>query len=150
MQVDPSIVSALSALLGSAVGGSATIAAAWLTQKTQSERERIRIDIRRREQLYAEFVAECSKLVIDSLDHTLDDPATLQEVYALQNRVRLIGSDPVNRAGDETVRRIVTQYLKPNLTSDEVQQVALSHRDDPLRPFADACREELKAMWRAS
>jgi hypothetical protein len=48
------------------------------------------------------------------------------------------------------VRRIVTQYLKPNLTSDEVQQVALSHRDDPLRPFADACREELKAMWRAS
>jgi hypothetical protein len=80
----------------------------------------------------------------------VDDPATLQAVYALQNRVRLIGTDPVDRAAGETVRRIVTQYLKPNLTSDEVQQVALLHRDDPLRPFADACREELKAMWRAS
>ncbi len=150
MQVDPSIVSALAALLGSVVGGSATISAAWLTQKTQSERERIRVDARRREQLYAEFVSECSKLIIDSLDHTLDDPAKLQEVYALQNRVRLIGTDPVDRAADETVRRIVTQYLKPNLTSDEVQQLALSPRDDPLRPFAEACREELKAMWRAS
>ena len=114
------------------------------------QRDRIRIDIRRREELYAEFVSECSKLVIDSLNHTLDDQAKLQEVYALQNRVRLIGTDPVDRAADETVRRIVTQYLKPNLTSDEVQQVALSHGDDPLRPFADACREELKAMWRAS
>jgi hypothetical protein len=150
MQLDPSIVSALSALLGSVVGGSATISAAWLTQKTQSERERIGVDARRREQLYAEFVSECSKLIIDSLDHTLDDPAKLQEVYALQNRVRLIGTDPVDRAADETVRRIVTQYLKPNLTSDEVQQVALSHQHDPLRPFAEACREELKAMWRAS
>ncbi len=150
MQVDPSIVSALAALLGSVVGGSATISAAWLTQKTQSERERIRVDARRREQLYAEFVSECSKLIIDSLDHTLDDPAKLQEVYSLQNRVRLIGTDPVDRAADETVRRIVTQYLKPNLTSDEVQQLALSPRDDPLRPFAEACREELKAMWRAS
>ncbi len=150
MQVDPSIVSALAALLGSVVGGSATISAAWLTQKTQSERERIRVDARRREQLYAEFVSECSKLIIDSLDHTLDDPAKLQEVYSLQNRVRLIGTDPVDRAADETVRRIVTQYLKPNLTSDELQQLALSPRDDPLRPFAEACREELKAMWRAS
>jgi len=150
MQVDPSIVSALAALLGSVVGGSATISAAWLTQKTQSERERIRVDARRREQIYAEFVSECSKLIIDSLDHTLDDPAKLQEVYSLQNRVRLIGTDPVDRAADETVRRIVTQYLKPNLTSDELQQLALSPRDDPLRPFAEACREELKAMWRAS
>ena len=150
MQLDSSIVSALSAPFGSVVGGSATIATAWLTQKTQGERDRIRIDIRRREELYGEFVSECSKFVIDSLDHTLDEPAKLQEVYALQNRVRLIGTDPVDRAADETLRRIVTQYLKPNLTSDEVQQVALSHRDDPLRPFADACREELKAMWRAS
>jgi ATP/maltotriose-dependent transcriptional regulator MalT len=36
MQLDPSIVSALPALLGSVVGGSATIATAWLTKKTQS------------------------------------------------------------------------------------------------------------------
>jgi hypothetical protein len=43
MQLDSSIVSARSAPLGSVVDGSATIATAWLTQKTQSERDRIRI-----------------------------------------------------------------------------------------------------------
>jgi hypothetical protein len=63
MQLNSSIVSARSALLGSVVGGSETIAAAWLTRKKQSERDRIRIDIRPREQLYAEFVSKCSKLV---------------------------------------------------------------------------------------
>jgi hypothetical protein len=53
MQLDSSIVSALSGLFGSVVGGSATIAAAWPTQKTQSERDRIRIDIRPRDDEYA-------------------------------------------------------------------------------------------------
>ena len=149
MQLEPTIVSALSALLGSVVGASATIATAWFTQKTQSEQERIRTEIKSREELYAEFVAECSKLVIDSLDHSLDEPAKLLQVYALHNRIRLIASDAVDRAADETVRRIVEQYLKPSLTKDEVRRLALSHPDDPLRPFADACREELKAMRRA-
>lgn len=148
MQLEPTIVSALSALLGSVVGGSATIATAWFTQKTQNEQERIRGEIKSREELYAAFVAECSRAVIDSLDHSLDEPAKLLELYALQNRIRLIGSDAVCRAADETVRRIVEQYLKPSLTKDEVRRLALSHPDDPLRPFADACRDELAAMRR--
>ena len=150
MQLDSTIVSALSALLGSVVGGSATIATAWFTQKTQNEQERKRSEIKMREELYAQFVVECSKLVIDSLDHSLDSPEKLVAVYALQNRVRLIGSDPVDRAADETVKRIVELYLKPNLTKDEVRRIALSHPDDPLRPFADACRDELMAMRRRS
>ena len=37
--MDSSIVTALSAILGSLVGGSASIATAWITQKTQSRRE---------------------------------------------------------------------------------------------------------------
>ena len=71
--MDPSIVSALSAVLGSLVGGSATIATAWVTQKTQSRRELAAAEIRKRELLYTEFIDECSKLAIDALDHTLDD-----------------------------------------------------------------------------
>ena len=71
-------------------------------------------------------------------------------VYALRNRIRLIGSDRVDRAAEETLRNIVTQYLKPNLTRDEVHRMTLSHGNDPLRPFADACRDELKAMRRAT
>lgn len=110
----------------------------------------MRTEIASREELYAEFIAECSKLIIDSLDHSLDDTAKLMHVYALQNRIRLIGSDRVDHAAEETVRNIVTQYLKPNLTREEFHQMAVSQGNDPLRPFSDACRNELKAMRRAA
>ena len=148
--MDPSLVSAFAALAGSLVGGSATIATAWVTHKTQSTEARIRTEIASREHLYAEFIAECSKLIIDSLDHSLDDTAKLMHIYALQNRIRLIGSDRIDDAADQTVRNIVTQYLKPNLTRDEFHEMALSRGNDPLRPFADACGDELKAMRRAA
>ena len=150
MTVDPSLVSAFAALAGSLVGGSATIATAWVTNKTQSKQARMKTEIASREQMYAEFIAECSKLVIDSLDHSLDDTAKLMHVYALRNRIRLIGSDRVDQAAEETVRNIVTQYLKRNLTRDEFHQMAVSQGNDPLRPFADACRYELVAMRRAA
>ena len=146
--MDSSIVSALSAVLGSIVGASATITTTWFTQKTQSEREYIESEVRKREQLYADFIAECSKLTIDSLDHGLDHAEKLVQVYALQNRMRLMSSDAVDRAADQTLARIIAQYFKPNLTKDDLRSVALSHHDDPLRAFSDACREELKAMQR--
>jgi hypothetical protein len=65
--MEPAILTALSAILGSAVGGSATLATAWLTQRTQGRRERVETEIRKREQLYVEFIAESSKLFRDPL-----------------------------------------------------------------------------------
>ena len=61
--MDPAIVSAMAAVLGSLVGGSATVATAWITQRTLSKRELIGAEIRTRETLYGEFISECSKLV---------------------------------------------------------------------------------------
>ena len=148
MQIDSSIVSALSAVLGSIVGASATIATTWFTQKAQSKRTYIETEVRKREQLYADFIAECAKLAVDSVDHSLDNPEKLIQVYALHNRIRLIASDAVDRAAAQTIAHIVAQYFKPNLTKDELRSVALSYTDDPLRFFSDACREELAAMQR--
>ena len=148
MQVDSSIVSALSAVFGSIVGASATIATTWFTQRAQNQREYVQTEVRKREQLYADFIAECSKLALDSVDHTLDNPEKLINIYALHNRIRLISSDAIDRAADQAIERIVAQYFKPNLTKDELRSLALSHGYDPLRPFSDACREELRAMQR--
>lgn len=148
MQVDSSIVSALSAVFGSIVGASATIATTWFTQRAQNQREYLQTEVRKREQLYADFIAECSKLALDSVDHTLDNPEKLINIYALHNRIRLISSDAIDRAADQAIERIVAQYFKPNLTKDELRSLALSHGYDPLRPFSDACREELRAMQR--
>ena len=151
--MDLAIVSALSAVLGSAVGGSASLATAWITQKTQSRRELLSAEIRKREALYGEFISECSKLAIDSLDHSLDQPDKLFQVYAIQNRIRLLSSDAVVSATDDTMQRIIAQYFQPNLTPDQVRDLALSLESehvgklDPLKAFSEACRNELKSLY---
>ena len=68
--MDPTIVGATAAVLGSLVGGSATVATAWITQRTLSKRELIGAEIRTRETLYGEFIRACSKLVVDRLVRT--------------------------------------------------------------------------------
>jgi hypothetical protein len=93
--VDVAVLSAMSAVLGSIVGGSASITTAWFTQRTQARRERIRAEVQKREALYADFIAECAELAMDSIDHTLDRPETLVKVYSLENRIRLTSSDDV-------------------------------------------------------
>ena len=93
--MDPAIVSAMAAVLGSLVGGSATVATTWITQRTLSKRELLGTEIRTRETLYGEFIRECSKLVLDSFTHTLDKAEKLLPVYELLNRIRLCASDAV-------------------------------------------------------
>ena len=50
----------MAAVLGSLVGGSATVAATWVTQRTLSKRELIGAETRRRETIYGEFINQCS------------------------------------------------------------------------------------------
>jgi hypothetical protein len=151
--MDPAILSALAAVLGSAVGGSATLGTAWITQKTQSRRELVNAEIRKRETLYGEFIAECSKLLIDALDHTLDNPDKLFQIYALQNRIRLTSSDAVVAAADQTLQRIIKQYFAENITPEALRELItnLDRLDslDSLKPFSEACRNELQALQRA-
>jgi hypothetical protein len=148
--MDPAILSALAAVLGSAVGGSATLGTAWITQKTQSRRELVGAEIRKREILYGEFIAECSKLLVDALDHTLNNPDKLFQIYALQNRIRLTSSDAVVAAADQTLQRILKQYFAENITPEALRDL-ITDSDrleglDSLKPFSEACRNELRAL----
>jgi len=144
--MDPAVISALSAVFGSVVGGSASIATAWFSQTTQARRESVRNEIQKREGLYGEFISECSKLVIDALDHTLSKPEVLVNVYALENRMRLTSSNAVVDAARAVIQRIVELYFGPNKTIDELRTLDLSSYDDPLKVFSDACRNELSAL----
>jgi hypothetical protein len=148
--MDQSIVSALAAILGSMVGGSATIATAWITQKTQGRSELVTAEIRKRELLYTEFIAECSKLNLSSLDHTLDHAEALIQVHALVNRIRLVSTSAVLAAAEAAVKRILKQYVGPNLNREEMKELALSDYDDPLKLFGEACRRELQELLHAA
>jgi hypothetical protein len=144
--MDAAIVSAMAAVLGSLVGGSATVATAWLTQKTLSRRDLISGDIRQRETLYGEFIKECSKLVIDSLARTLDKPETLLSAYHLVNRIRLSASDAVLAEAEDVLRRITEQYFSQNLSLEEMSALVRTGEADPLKRFGEACRVELKSI----
>jgi hypothetical protein len=144
--MDPTLIGAMSGVLGSLVGGSATVATAWLTQKTANKREQAKTEYRKREALYGEFIAECSKLLIDAMAHTLDKPETLLHAYALLNRIRLSASPAVLKEAEHLVRRITEQYFCNNLTVGEMRELARSEDADPLKDFGEACREEFATL----
>ena len=140
------LITALSGVLGSLVGGSATAATTWITQRTASRRELLHTEFRHREALYGEFISECSKRLVDAMTHTLDKPETLLAAYALLNRIRLSASPAVLAEAEQLLRRITEQYFSANLTVEEIRQLAFSERADPLRPFGEACRAEFKSI----
>lgn len=146
--MEPAVLTALSAILGSAVGGSATIATAWLTQRTQGRRERVETEIRKREQLYVEFIAESSKLIIEAFEHQLQNLERMTALYSVLNRIRLRCSEEVLAAADRTATRIVERYLGPNLSPEEIRRTMLARPDDPLKDFSEACRQELRTLER--
>ena len=144
--MDNTVLTAMSGVLGSLVGGSATVATTWVTQKTLNRRELIQTEIRKRETLYGEFIAECAKVLVDAFTHALDKPEKLLPIYALINRIRLCASQPVLVEAEHVLRHITEQYFMRNLTIEELRELARSEHADPLKAFGEACRAELKAV----
>jgi hypothetical protein len=146
--MDTTVIGAMAGVFGSLAGGSATVATAWITQRTLGKRELIGAEIRKRETLYGEFIRECSKLVMDSFTSTLDKPEGLLSIYELINRIRLCASDAVLSEAEQMLRRITKQYFSPNLSVEEMHRLVRSESAgaDPLKHFGEACRAELKSM----
>lgn len=144
--MDANVLTAMSGVLGSLVGGSATVATTWVAQRTTSRRELIQGDIAKREVLYGEFIAECAKLIVDAFTHKLDKPEALIPIYALINRIRLRGSQPVLAEAEHLLRYITERYFARNLTVEELRELTRSADADPLKAFGEACRTELKSI----
>jgi hypothetical protein len=141
--MEATVMTAMSGVLGSLVGGSTM---AWITQSTLHKREMLREEVRKRETLYGEFIGECAKLLMDALAHTLEKPETLQPAYALLNRIRLTASPSVLTEGEQLLRRITDQYFASNLTIEDLRKLARTQDADPLRTFGEACRMELRSL----
>jgi len=147
--MDPAIVSAMSALLGSLIGGSASVASTWTNQRLLNRRELLLRELRRRETLYGDFITECSKLMIDSLDHSLDNISTMVSAYTLFNRIRLTSSASVIGAADAVLKGLIDRFLRTNLTIEQIRNLIVERHamtNDPLAEFSLACRAELEAL----
>jgi hypothetical protein len=145
--MDSSIVTAMAAVLGSLVGGTATVATTWVTARTHSKRQLWANEMHKREALYGEFINECSERAIDSFERSLDKPEVMLKAYELLNRIRLCASPTVLEEAERAMAVIMDQYFASNLSLDEMRALMRKGGNvDPLRSFAEACRSELKAM----
>jgi len=143
--MDPAVITALAAVMGSIVGGLTSFATTFFTQRNQAHRDFLSRDVAHREELYAQFIKEATNLYADSLDKPLTNPTTLIGMYSLVGRIRLVSSDKVLAAAEKVADSIIVSYSRPPTTFDDLYKVVHETRVDPLKEFTEACREERKA-----
>jgi hypothetical protein len=144
--VDASIISALAALTGAAVGGLTSGVAAWLNHRSQVRTEWILHEKSRRQSLYRDFIEEAAKCYIDALQHDEADIPGLVGLYAKLSSMRALSSKTVLHRAEDVVRKILDTYLEPDKSFVELREMVINGTIDLLRGFSDACRGEFEEM----
>ena len=142
--MNTSVITALAALAGAAIGSVSSVIASWLAQYAQALTQgRAQNEVRRQE-LYRQFIEESSKLYLHALQNDDADVGALMHLYAELSRMRILSSTAVVDSADQLLKKIVNTYLEPIKTFPELQKMADSGLIDPLRNFSEACREEFQ------
>ena len=144
--MDTSIVTAVAALTGAAIGGFTSVLASWLTQHAQAKAQRLQQDQLRRQEIYKEFIKDAAKLYVDALQSDKADVCGLVGLYAEVSRMRVLSSASVVHRADEVLKKITNVYLEPNKAFPELSEMANSGLIDPLRDFSEACRAESERL----
>src|SRR5262245_53796808 len=114
--MDASVISALAALTGAAMGGLTSAFTGWMTQRTLARAQWVEHEKARRQKLYKEFIEEASKCFVDALQHGQADMPTLVGLYAKIGRMRVLSSPMVVANAERIARRILDTYLEPDKT----------------------------------
>jgi hypothetical protein len=141
--MDSTFITAVAAACGSLVGAAATIVTTVITQRTQRDHAEREESLRSREALYGEFITEASRLTVEALGHSLEQPDTFVKIYGITGRIRLMATGPVLDAAETCIRQIIDLYAKPNMTVEEIRLAFERDRIDPIREFSVVCRKEL-------
>jgi hypothetical protein len=144
--MDAAFISAISALAGSVIGGLTTGYTTWLTQRTQARAGMIAHDLARREELVKDFIVAASKTYGDALVSSEPKMPELVDLYAMVSRMRAVGMPRTVERADLVMQAIIDTYFEPIQTIRDLREVVKSGNGvDPLREFAEAAREELRA-----
>jgi hypothetical protein len=151
MNIDPALLSPISALLGALIGGSTSLVAAVYTQRHQDRLQRVATEVAKREMVYADFVMSASNLLLNAYTH---DEISLggdeQRLIGLINRMRLFAPTDVVDGAEAVLRAIVEILLKPSIEVRQLAKEALSKSfdPDPLLAFSSLCRADLDNVHR--
>jgi hypothetical protein len=141
----PATIPALAAFGGSIIGALTSTVGAWIAQRHREVREVVGKKLAQREQLYSEFINESARLLVDAVQHSLENPGTVVPLYALLSRIRLTSSTAVIESGERVITTILHIYSEPNLTPGEIQSAA-NRNGDHLQEFSETCRRDLEAL----
>lgn len=146
--MNASIISALAALAGAAIGGSMSVVASWLTQRREARTQWFTHDRLRREELYREFIEEAAKCYIDALQHdaTKADIPSLVVLYSKIDRMRVLSSPQVVACAEQVARKILDTYLEPDRSFHELRDMVNSNSLHLLQDFSNVCREEFDTL----
>ena len=144
--MNASVISALAALAGAAIGGLTSFLASWLTQHSQARAQWLVQDKLHRHELYREFIEEASKCYIDALQHEKGDIPALVVLYTKIGRMRILSSPRVVESAEQVGRRILDTYLEPDKTFIELRAMVESGSIDLLQGFTEVCREEFESL----
>jgi len=138
-------ISAIAALVGSAIGALASLATTWLSQHGQERAARLAQEMSRRESLYGAFIEEASRVLADALTHHVDEPSKLVHLYALLGKLRLFASANVLARAQEVMEKILEIH---HLLESDFHKIEDKSSIDILREFAEACRNDLQHYTR--
>jgi hypothetical protein len=144
--VDASIISALAALTGAAVGGLTSGITNWLNLRSQLRAQWLFHEKDRRQVLYRDYIEEASRCYIDALQHDEADIPGLVGLYAKISRMRAMSSRQVVHRAEDVARKILDTYLEPDRSFVQLREMAIDGTIDLLRGFSDACHDEFEEM----
>lgn len=153
--MDGGISNGVAAIMGALVGGLASLASTWVSERTRHRRDLIQREITKRETAYSDFIDQASKLYVTSATHNLnDDDANLESelegpvlLYGIASRIRLFASDGVIKEAEAVLDRILIQFGAENLSVEQLREKKLNE-PDPLKAFSFTCRRELQDLQR--
>jgi hypothetical protein len=137
----------ISAIGGSVIGACSSLLSAWIVQRHRERLELVEKRAAELGRLYSDFIDESARLLVDAVQHSLEDPGTLVPVYALLSRIRLNSSSEVIASGERLLDTILTIYFEPNLAPEDIRGAASRHNDH-LQEFSHTCRRELETLRR--
>ena len=132
MNIDPAILSSVSALLGALI---------------------VAGEIAKPEAVYADFVMDASSVLLNAYVH---DEIALggeeQRLVGLTNRMRLFAPPDAVKGAEAVLRAIVEISLKPGVEARQLAKEALSASLDPdaLLSFSLICRADLDNVFRTA
>lgn len=145
--MNAAVLSALSALAGSMVGGVTSGLGGWLNQRAQARAQQLAHEISRKEDLYKDFIVAASKAYGEAIISSEPQIQDFVALYAMVSRMRVVSSTQTVECAEKIMHMTIETYYAPNKTLRQINDIIKSGKDiDPLKEFSEIARGELRNL----